>query len=163
MPYRAGILVLSDSVSAGTAQDRSGALIRETLVRHDLEIAAFAVMPDDEDAIVEKLLHWCDAEKIDLIVTTGGTGLGPRDRTPEAFARVLERALPGVEEAMRAYGQQRNPRAMLSRSRAGQRGMTILVALPGSAKAVEECLEVLFPPLLHAFPIMKGEGHAPAA
>ena len=157
--YRAAILVLSDSIAAGNGQDQSGEVIRATLTRHDLEIAAFEIMPDDEDAIVEKLLQWCDEDALDLIVTTGGTGLGPRDVTPEAFGRVVQRDLPGVAEAMRAHGQRHNPRAMLSRSRAGQRGKTVLVALPGSAKAVTECLEVLFPAVLHAFPIIAGGGH----
>ncbi len=156
---RAGILVLSDSVAGGNKQDRSGTTIQERLIETGITVAKYLSIPDDSEAIEHTLLDWCEKQKLNLIITTGGTGLGPRDNTPEVLDKVLERRLPGVEEAMRSYGQERTPFAMLSRSRAGQRGQTVIVALPGSPRAVKECLDTLMPTLLHAVPIMDGGGH----
>ncbi len=156
---RAGVLVLSDTMAAGKSEDRSGALIRQALENHDVQVVEFAILPDEPRQIRDTLLNWCDTLALDLVVTTGGTGLGPRDNTPDAFDDLLERPFPGIVDAMRSHGQERTARAMLSRGRAGQRGRTVMVALPGSARAVAECLAVLFPAVLHAFPIMEGGGH----
>ena len=131
--FRAGILVLSDSVAAQRKGDAAGALIRERLESLDVTVERFEIMADEMEMIEQTARAWCDELKLDLVITTGGTGLGPRDVTPEALARVIERTLPGVEEAVRAHGQERTPYAMLSRGTAGQRGKTVLVALPGVA------------------------------
>jgi molybdenum cofactor synthesis domain-containing protein len=156
---RAAVLVISDSVAAGTRVDASGELIAEALDRHGFALEPTRVVPDDIDAIARAVTEMADVQKLDLVLTTGGTGLGPRDRTPEAMATVLERDAPGVAEAMRAYGQARTPFAMLSRGRAGTRGGTLVVNLPGSRKAVAESLRALFPGVLHSFAMIQGGGH----
>jgi cyclic pyranopterin monophosphate synthase len=159
---RAAVLVASDSVAAGKAEDRSGRLIVERLEKEGIVVAGSHVLPDDREALAAALIELADGEKVDLVITTGGTGCGPRDLTPEATADVIERELPGVAEAVRGFGQARMPRAMLSRGRAGIRGGTVIVNLPGSARAVEESLNALFPGVIHTFPMLRGEGH-PAA
>ena len=156
---RAAVLVMSDSVSAGKKKDESGKLIVERLRELKIGIAEHAVVPDDEKAITKKLLHYTDKLKLDLVITTGGTGLGPRDSTPEAVQRLIHRELPGVSEAIRVHGQERTPFAMLSRSVVGVRGKTIIVTLPGSKNAVTEGLDAILPALLHSFKMIKGEGH----
>jgi molybdenum cofactor synthesis domain-containing protein len=150
---------MSDSVSAGKKKDESGKIIVERLKELKVGVAAYAVIPDDTKEITKKLLHYADKLKLDLVITTGGTGLGPRDNTPETVRKIIEREIPGVSEAVRAYGQERMPFAMLSRSVAGVRGKTIFVSLPGSKNAVIEGLDAMFPALLHAFGMMRGEGH----
>ena len=156
---RACILVLSDAASMGKREDTSGAAIRERLESLGVTIAGLKILPDDSGQIAGQLKEWCGAQAADIIVTTGGTGLGPRDVTPEATRSVIERELPGVEEVLRAYGQERNPRSMLSRGVAGVRGGTVIVNLPGSRAAVTESLDALLPWLFHAVEMMKGEGH----
>ena len=156
---RAGILVLSDGVSAGERADGSGAIIRERLEGLGVHIERFAIQPDELEAAHDTLRLWCDELALDLAMVTGGTGLGPRDIAPEAMDRLIERRLAGVEEAMHAHGQERTPFAMLSRGRAGQRGRTVLLALPGSPRGVAESLDALLPALLHAAPMMAGGGH----
>jgi cyclic pyranopterin phosphate synthase len=118
-----------------------------------------SIVNDDADEIVSAVTRYADELELDLVVTTGGTGLGPRDNAPVALARVIERPAPGIGEAARAHGQERTPFAMLSRGVAGLRGQTLIVALPGSTKAVEESLDGLFPGLLHAFRMIHGMGH----
>jgi cyclic pyranopterin monophosphate synthase len=159
MKLRAAVLVMSDSVSAGKKEDTSGKIIVERLKELDVEVADYAVVPDDSKKIEEKLLLYADSLKVDLVITTGGTGLGPRDTTPEVIKKIIEREIPGVAEAARVYGQARTPLAMLSRSVAGVRGKTIIVSLPGSKKGVTESLDALFPTLLHVFKMLRGEGH----
>ncbi len=158
-PRRAAVLVVSDSVAAGAREDRSGALIAERLAREGLTVVQTKIVPDDAGAIGTALAHWADALKLDLIITTGGTGFGPRDVTAEATARIVDREIPGIPEALRAYGQTRTPFAMLSRGKAGLRGATLLVNLPGSPKGVEESLDALFPGVHHAFAMIEGGGH----
>jgi len=159
-PLRAAVVVMSDTIAAGKKDDRSGRIIVERLEAEGVEIADYRLLPDDAPLIQETLLRYCDELKLDLVLTTGGTGLGPRDNTPEALTGVIEREAPGIAEAMRAYGQRRTPRSMLSRGRAGVRGNTLLVALPGSRTGVAESLDALLPGLFHAFHMMWGEGHA---
>jgi len=159
MKFRAAVLVMSDSVSAGKKEDTSGKIIVERLKELDIDIADYAVIPDDSKKIEEKLLHYAGSLKLDLVITTGGTGLGPRDTTPEAVKKIIEREIPGVAEAARVFGQARTPLAMLSRSVAGVRGKTVIVSLPGSKNGVSESLDALFPALLHVFNMLKGEGH----
>ncbi len=155
----AGVLVLSDRVSRGESQDRSGNAIRERLMSLGVNVAQFTVIPDDRVRIAEELRRWADDLSLDIVITTGGTGIGPRDVTPEATAGVIERELPGVTEALRAHGQERNRYSMLSRGIAGLRGRTIIVNLPGSTGGVNESLDVLFPWILHALEVLRGASH----
>ncbi len=157
---RAAVLVLSDSVATGQQQDASGKLIEEKLMSLGIEISDFSILPDDRDTIAAKLRNYADELQLDLVLTTGGTGLGPRDLTPEAMRDVIDHEIPGIMEAIRSYGQSRTPFAMLSRAMAGQRGKTIIINLPGSRRAVAESLAALFPTLLHAFKMIDGGGHS---
>ena len=159
MKLRAAVLVMSDSVSAGKKEDTSGKIIVERLKELNIDVADYAIIPDDSKKIEEKLLHYADSLKLDLVVTTGGTGLGPRDTTPEAVKKIIEKEIPGIAEAARVFGQARTPLAMLSRSIAGVRGKTVIVSLPGSKNGVTESLDALFPALLHVFKMLRGEGH----
>jgi molybdenum cofactor biosynthesis protein MoaC len=158
-PRRAAVLVASDSIVAGQKSDRSGRLIVDRLKAEGIDVAGYDIVPDEPDTIVERLLSYCDDQKLDLVLTTGGTGFSPRDNTPEAMSGVFEREVPGIPEATRAYGQERTPYSMLSRGRAGIRGSTLIVNLPGSSGGVAESLEVLFPALLHGFKMIGGSGH----
>jgi cyclic pyranopterin monophosphate synthase len=155
----AGILVLSDRVSLGVNEDRSGIAIRDRLVSFGVNAAEFKILPDDRGLISAELIRWADNLLLDVVITTGGTGIGPRDVTPEATSAVIERELPGVTEALRAHGQERNRYSMLSRGVAGVRGRTLIVNLPGSERAVNESLDVLLPWMLHALEILRGGGH----
>ena len=125
----------------------------------NIDVADYAIIPDDSKKIEEKLLHYADSLNLDLVVTTGGTGLGPRDTTPEVVKKIIEREIPGIAETARVYGQARTPLAMLSRSVAGVRGKTVIVSLPGSKNGASESLDALFPALLHVFNMLRGEGH----
>jgi molybdenum cofactor synthesis domain-containing protein len=154
---RFGILTISDTASRGEREDVSGRTIREMLVGLG-EIAEARVVPDDRGAIQTALREMSDLG-LQFIATTGGTGLGPRDVTPEATIAVIERPAPGIVEAMRARSLEKTPMAMLSRATAGVRGQTLIVNLPGSPRGVRECLEVLLPVLPHAVEILAGGGH----
>jgi molybdenum cofactor biosynthesis protein MoaC len=158
-PVQAAVLVLSDSTHAGKRKDKSGMIIKEFLKDQPVEISIYEVLPDDRKLIAERLVALADKEKMQLIITTGGTGLGPRDVTPEATLDVLERTIPGIVEAIRKHGKDRTPFAMLSRGEAGVRGECVIINLPGSSKGVLESLQALFPGLLHIFPMMRGKGH----
>lgn len=158
-PLKAAVLVLSDSVSSGTKEDTSGKAIAERLKGKGVEVVEYKILPDDVETIQETLIRFADEMKLDLVFTTGGTGLGPRDTTPEAMAKVIEREIPGIVEASRVHGQERLPMAMLSRARAGLRGGTIIINLPGSKRGVEESLDAIFPGLFHAFFMVWGGGH----
>lgn len=158
-PRRAAVLVISDSVSSGTKSDRSGRLIVERLKSEGIKVEKYEIVPDEPDMIVELLLGYSDAEHLDLVLTTGGTGFSPRDTTPEAMSKVIEREVPGIPEATRAYGQDRTPYSMLSRGRAGIRGTTLIINLPGSSGGVADSLDALFPGLLHGFGMLAGGGH----
>jgi cyclic pyranopterin monophosphate synthase len=156
---RAGVLVLSDAVSEGEREDLSGRTIRERLNQMGIEVTSFDVLPDDHQRIEKKLVSLCDRDGLDLVLTTGGTGLGPRDVTPEVTSKVIARALPGVEEFLRSHGQERTRYSMLGRGVSGVRGKTVIVNLPGSPGAVKDALDILFPWLLHALDMMQGRGH----
>lgn len=119
--FKAGILVLSDKGAKGEREDKSGQVIKEMISSIGAEVVAYEVLPDEKELIVNKLIAWCDQLGLDIILTSGGTGLSPRDVTPEATAEVVERTIPGIGEAMRAYGLQKTPRAMLSRGISGIR------------------------------------------
>jgi molybdenum cofactor biosynthesis protein MoaC len=156
---RVGVLVMSDSISSGAKQDTSGRHIEARLRELGLDVVEYQVLPDDRTSIEKALTRCADELKLDLVITTGGTGLSKTDVTPEAMARVVEKEIPGIVEAARVFGQERTPLAMLSRAKAGVRGSTIIVNLPGSRTAVEESLDAILPGLLHGFRMMRGEGH----
>jgi len=150
---------LSDSISNGTQQDTSCKSIVEHLKNFKLQVLSYKVLPDDRMLIENELKNLADGQKIDLIITTGGTGIGPRDVTPQATIAVVERRLDGVEEMLRSFGQNRLPTAMLTRGIVGVRGNTLIINLPGSRSGVEDGIDAIFPQILHTFKMMKGERH----
>jgi molybdenum cofactor synthesis domain-containing protein len=158
MSYTAAILTASDSSSAGEYEDASGAAIKELLATINFEVAKYEVVPDEGDLILERLRTWADSGEVQLIVTTGGTGLGPRDVTPEATRAVLDYEVPGIAEAMRAEGLSHTPMSMISRAVAGVRNRVLIINLPGNPKAVRENLAVVLPVLRHALDLLAGGG-----
>ena len=150
-----GVLTISDSVSKGERQDLSGPAIRSLVAQlPDAIVSIEATIPDEQDQIAALLCAWSDEQRLNLILTTGGTGLAPRDVTPEATKAVIEREAPGIAEALRSISLQYTPMAMLSRGVAGVRGRTLIINLPGSPKAVKECLQYLLPVLPHAINLL---------
>ena len=152
-----GILTISDKGSKGQREDKSGEVIRDGVSRMKGTVVKYEIVPDEMDIIADKLSGWADSGKVDVILTTGGTGLSERDVTPEATLSVIDRSVPGFAEAMRAKSLEKTPMAMLSRAAAGQRGKCLIINMPGSPKAVRECLEVIIPAIPHALEIIKGE------
>lgn len=153
---RVAVLTVSDSVAAGKRTDISGGVIVNWARSRGFEIAAREAVPDESDLIAQALARLADQEGTDLVLSTGGTGLAPRDVTPEATRAVIEREAPGIAEAIRAAHRESVPRSMLSRGVAGTRGSTLIVNLPGSPKAVAEALAVLDPVVEHAVELLKG-------
>lgn len=147
---------MSDKGSRGERVDESGQVIKAALVSLGASEIKYGIVPDERPAISAKLREWSDAG-VDLVLTTGGTGLTPRDVTPEATLDVLDRVAPGFAEAMRAYGMKQTPQAMLSRAVAGIRKKTLIINMPGSPKAVKECLEAISPALPHAIETVRGQ------
>lgn len=156
---KTAVLVISDSTHAGKRKDKSGEIIREFLENQPVVIDAYEVLPDDRKQIAERICQLVDKERVKLIFSTGGTGLGPRDVTPEATLSVIDRSVPGIVEAVRSHGRDRTPYAMLSRGEAGVRKDSVIINLPGSSRGALESLQALFPGLLHIFPMIKGKGH----
>lgn len=154
---KAAVFVCSDSVFAGDKEDRSGKIIVEKLTSYGVETEHYEIIPDEIDIIQEKVKAF--AKEHQLVIFTGGTGLSPRDVTPEALSPLLESRIPGIEEAIRNYGQQRTPYAMLSRTVAGTLGKSVVLALPGSTNGARESMDAVFPHLLHVFHILKGKNH----
>jgi len=155
---RVAVLTASDKGARGEREDRSAEVIKEMVAEIGGEVVAYDVVPDEKELLVEKLLEYADEKKVDLVLTTGGTGLSPRDVTPEATLEVVEKVIPGIPEAMRAKGLEYTPHAMLSRAVAGSRGKTLIINLPGSPRAVRENLEVVLPAIPHALEILQGRG-----
>jgi len=155
--FTVGVLTVSDKGSQGKREDKSGEAIKEIFSRIDSRVAEYAIVPDERDLIKKKLVEWSDSGKVDMIVTTGGTGLAPRDVTPEATLDIIDKIVPGFAEVMRAESLKKTPNAMLSRAVAGTRKRTLIINLPGSPKAVRECLEAIMPALPHAVETLRGE------
>lgn len=161
--FRFAVLTVSDSAHRGLREDTGGPAVREVLSARGFEAVAYRVVPDDRSAIAEALREWADGGGVDLVVTTGGTGLGPRDVTPEATLEVVDRLVPGLAELMRWETRRHTPMAVLSRGVAGIRGRCLILNLPGSPRAVRQCLEAVLPVLPHALETLRGEerGHPP--
>ncbi len=152
----AAVLTVSDRSSRGERADKSGRVIEELLQSIGSEIKEYLIVPDERDIIAQSLRELSDNVQVDLIVTTGGTGLAPRDVTPEATLEVIDKRIPGFEEAMRAESIKITPHGMLSRAVSGLRGKTLIINLPGSPKAVREMLAVVLPALPHAVELIRG-------
>ena len=152
------VIVCSDTISAGQKEDRAGKAIIDKLKSCDISISDYIVIPDEKEMIQEKARHYVNLG-MDIIIYTGGTGLSARDVTPEALNEIIERRIPGIEEAIRNYGQNRTPYAMLSRSVAGTINSTLVLALPGSTKGAKESMDAIFPSVLHVFGVLKGDRH----
>ena len=147
---------MSDKGSKGEREDLSGKEIERMILGLPSMVEAYEVIPDETDIIVKKLVEYADVRRLDLIITTGGTGVTPRDVTPEATKAVIERELPGMSEAMRAESLKKTPNAMISRAVCGIRGQSLIINLPGSPKAVRENLAVVMPALIHTIEKIKG-------
>lgn len=154
--YRAAVITASDKVSRGEREDLSGPAAAGCLKGFGYTVVSVQVLPDDEGAIYDALVRLIDEEKVDVVFTTGGTGLSPRDNTPEATLRAATRQVPGIAEAIRYNSLKITPRAMLSRAVSVLRGQSLIVNLPGSPRAVRECLDYLLPTLSHGMGIMTG-------
>lgn len=155
---KAAVIVCSDTISQGVGEDRSGKVIIEKLENLKIQVLEYKVIPDDSDQI-QNASNDALAQGIDLLIFTGGTGLSRRDITPASLEPLLDRRIPGIEEAIRSYGQQRVPTAMLSRSIAGTMGKMLVLGLPGSTTGASESMDAIFPAVLHAFKVLSGERH----
>jgi molybdenum cofactor synthesis domain-containing protein len=154
---RTAVITLSDKGSKGEREDESGKVIREMIGNIGASIEHYSVLPDEKNLIMETLVRLSDSGTIDLIVTTGGTGVAPRDVTPEATKAIIDRELPGMAEAMRAESVKKTAHAMISRAVAGIRKQTLIINLPGSPRGVRENLAVVLPALAHAVQKIKGD------
>ena len=152
------VIVCSDSVSAGKKEDRAGKVITDKITNLGLKVSHYAIIPDEIKDIQTTINQLCEGQK-ELIILSGGTGLSNRDVTPEAIIPLLDRRIPGIEEAIRSYGQQRTPYAMLSRSVVGFKGNTLIMALPGSTAGASESIDAVFPSVLHLFQLLNGFNH----
>ncbi len=154
--YRVGIITASDKGSKGERIDESGPKIKEIVSGFGYEVVYYKVLPDDKDTISSEMKQLCDENKVDLILTTGGTGFSKRDNTPEATLEVAEKIVPGISEAIRSYSMQFTKKAMLSRGISVIRKETLIINMPGSPKAVKESMECIMPALDHGIDILKG-------
>jgi len=157
-PLNASVIVCSDTISAGQKEDMAGKAIIEKLKACDVSISDYIVIPDDKEIIQQKAKQYVE-QGMNVILFTGGTGLSKRDMTPEALNEIIERKIPGIEEAIRSYGQERTPYSMLSRSVVGTIGNSLVMALPGSTNGAKESMDAIFPSILHIFGVLKGERH----
>ena len=152
-----GILTISDKGSQGHRHDRSGEVIKEILSQIENKLVRYEIVPDEQDIVASRLIEWADSDDVDVILTTGGTGLSQRDITPEATLSVIDKSVPGITEAMRVKSLEKTPMAILSRAAAGIRAKCLIINLPGSPKAVQECLEVVLSAIPHAVEILQGK------
>ncbi|MEH6679487.1 MAG: bifunctional molybdenum cofactor biosynthesis protein MoaC/MoaB [Sediminicola sp.] len=157
-PLKFAVVVCSDTISKGGKEDRAGKAIMEKLVGWGHAVSNYTIIPDELSEIQQKVRDFVQ-EDMDVLIFTGGTGLSERDITPEALLPLLDRRIPGIEEAIRTYGQQRMPYAMLSRSVAGTVGKMLVLALPGSTNGAKESMDAIFPHVLHSFKVLKGWQH----
>lgn len=155
--YSCAVVTMSDKGAAGKREDTSGPALKQILADHGFKIKEYKIIPDDEETIVETLKDLADNKRIDLVVTTGGTGVSPTDVTPEAMDRILEREIPGMAEAMRAASFTKTPHSVISRGKAGIRKNTLIINLPGSKKGAVENIEVLLPAIPHAISKIHGD------
>lgn len=155
--FSAGIITVSDKGSQGKREDQSGPVIAELLAGADVSIRKTIIIPDKIDQISQAIVQFADVEKLDLILTTGGTGVSPRDLTPDATLKVLDKEIPGIAEAMRAASMKITPHAMISRAVAGIRGRSLIINLPGSPKSAKENLSVIMPALAHTMEKIQGD------
>lgn len=155
--FRVAILTASDKGARGEREDESGGVIREMVEAAGFDVASYEVVPDDFSLLYDKLLGYATDKQLHLVLTTGGTGLSPRDNTPDATLAVIEKQVPGMAEAMRAFGLQKTPHAMLSRAVCGIRNQTLIVNLPGSPRSVRENLGVILPVIPHALDVLCGQ------
>ncbi len=153
----AGVLTISDKGWSGERRDESGKIAQKYISGLSMEVVRYEIVPDDKEIISAKLKEWADEVGIDLIVTSGGTGLSPRDVTPEATLAVIDRIVPGLPEAMRMETMKRTPTAVLSRAIAGSRGKCLIINLPGSPNGVRECFEAVLSVIPHALEILAGK------
>jgi molybdenum cofactor biosynthesis protein MoaC len=158
LTLKAAVIVCSDSISAGQNEDKAGKSILEKLKNWNVEVPVYQVIPD-EISIIQSTAKELVNQGINLIIFAGGTGLSPRDVTPEALIPILDKQIPGIEETIRNYGQQRTPYAMLSRSVAGMIGDTLVLGIPGSTKGATESIDAVFPAALHIFKVLEGQRH----
>ncbi len=159
---RIAVLTVSDRAARQERPDTSGPAVRERVERAGHRVAQMAVLPDEPQQIEALLREWADSGELDVILTTGGTGIAVRDRTPEATLAVCERIVPGIAEVMRQAGLAKTPHSMLSRGVAGVRGRTLIINLPGSPRAAVECFEAVLPALPHAVDLLSGSADAEA-
>ncbi len=155
--YRLAILTVSTSGSQGQREDTGSQAIRETLPPPDYDVVRYEIVSDEKEIVAARMAEWADSPDVDLVVSTGGTGLGQRDVTPEACLSILDKEVPGMAEAMRAETLKFTPMAMISRSVAGIRNHTLIITLPGSPRGVRETLEVVKPVLPHAIELLQKE------
>ena len=155
---KAAVIVCSDTISEGEKEDKAGKAIIAKLEESYVTVSEYIIIPDEKEVIQEKAKKF-ESDGMDLVIFTGGTGLSARDVTPEALAGIIDRKIPGIEEAIRNYGQNRTPYSMLSRSVAGTINDTLVLALPGSTKGAQESMDAIFPSILHIFRILKGARH----
>jgi molybdenum cofactor synthesis domain-containing protein len=155
--FKVGIITISDKAWRGERPDKSGQVIRDCLSATDCQVAKYEVIPDEANIIAPKLAQWADEGEVDVILTTGGTGLAPRDVTPETTLSVVDKVVPGLAEMMRVQTFPITPFSMVSRAVAGMRKRCLIINLPGSPKAVRECLEIIMPVIPHSVETIKGE------
>jgi molybdopterin adenylyltransferase len=159
MAIRVAILTISDSCARAKREDSSGQIIKDMLPDDKFEVCEKTIVPDDYETITKTLRRFSDVLKAQVVLTTGGTGLGPRDVTPEATTAVCDRKVPGISEILRCESYKKTPNAVLSRGVSAMRDNTLIINLPGSPKAVRECMEIILEVLPHAVDMMRGGGH----